>query len=72
MDDKKEAVVTNSFPEKKLLTTEKVTIRDEAHKRTEKFTTSEEVFKGTDKVHKRTENIKQIRMLTKVLPNWNI
>ena len=27
------------------------------HKRTEKFTTSEEAVKGTDEVHKRTDNI---------------
>ena len=44
--------------EKKLWTTEKVTTRDEVQKRTDNFTTSGEVFKGTDEVHKLTENIK--------------
>ena len=40
------------------MTNEKVITSDEVHKRIEKFTTSEEVFKGFDEVHKRTENIK--------------
>ena len=57
LDDKKEAVVTTPFSEKKSLTTEIVTTSDEVHKRTEKFTTSEEVVNGTDDFHKRTENI---------------
>ena len=57
LDDKKEAVAMTPFPEKKLLTTEKVTISDQVHKRIEKFTTSEEVVKCTDEVHKDTENI---------------
>ena len=57
MDDKKEAVVTTTFLEKKLSTTEKFTTSDGVHKRTEKFTTSEELFKGTDEVHKHTDNI---------------
>ena len=57
LDDNKEAVVTTPLPEKKLLTTEKVTTSDEVHKHTKKFTTSEEVVKGTDEVLKRTENI---------------
>ena len=47
------------FSEKKLLTTEKVTIIDEVHKRTEKITTSKEVVKDADEVHKHTENIKK-------------
>ena len=50
-------MVTTSFLEKKLLTTEKVTTSDEVHKRTEKITKIEEVVKGTDEIHKRTENI---------------
>ena len=60
------------FSEKKLLTTEKVTIIDEVHKRTEKITTSKEVVKDADEVHKRTENIKKMRRLTKVLVYWKI
>ena len=57
LGDKKEAVVTTPLPEKKLLTTEKVTTIDEEHKRTENITTSEQVVKSTDEVHKRTDNI---------------
>ena len=57
LDDKKEAVVTTPFSEKKLLTTEKVITSDEVNKRTENITTSEKVVKGTDEVHKRTEKI---------------
>ena len=57
LDDKKEAVVTTSFLEKKLLTAEKVTTSDEVHKHTEKFTTSEGFLKSADEVHKRTEYI---------------
>ena len=56
-DDRKEAVVTTPLLEKKLMTTETFTSRDEVHKRTEKFTTSEEVVKGNNEVHKRSENI---------------
>ena len=56
LDDKKEAVVTTPFSEKKLLTNEKLTTSDEVHKRTENISTSEEVVKGTDEVHKRTQN----------------
>ena len=48
LDDKKEAVVTTPLSERKLLTTEKVTTSDEVHKRTDNFTSSEEVVKGTD------------------------
>ena len=48
LDDNKEAVVTTPLSEKKLLTTEKVKTSDEVHKRTENFTTSEGVVKGTD------------------------
>ena len=47
LDDKKKAVVTTPLSEKKLLTTEKVTTNYDVHKRIEKFTTSEKVFKGT-------------------------
>ena len=54
LDDKKVAVVTTPFPDKKLLTTEKVTTSDKMHKCSENITTSEEVVKGTDEVHKRT------------------
>ena len=57
LDDNKEAVVTRTFSEKKILTTEKVTKSDKVQKRIEKITTSEEVDKGTDEVHKRTEKI---------------
>ena len=57
LDDKKQAVVTTPFSEKKLLTNEKVTTSDEVHKRNDNITTSEEVVKGTDEVHRRTENI---------------
>ena len=57
LDDKKEAVVTTLFSDKKSLTTETITTGGEVHKHTEKFTTSEEVAKGTDEVHKHTENI---------------
>ena len=57
LDDKKEAVVTTPLSEKKWLKTENVTTSDKAHKRTEKITTGEEVFKGADEVHKHTENI---------------
>ena len=57
MDDKTEALVTTPLSKKKLLTTEKVTTRDEVHRRTEKNTTGEEVVKGTNEVHKRTEKI---------------
>ena len=39
------------------MTTEKVTTSDEVGKCTEKFTTIEEVIRGTDEVHKRTDNI---------------
>ena len=53
LDNNKESVVPKPLLEKKLWTTEKVTTSDEVHKRTENFTTSEEV-KGTDKVHKLT------------------
>ena len=51
-DNKKEAVLTTPLLEKKLFTTEKVTTRDEVHKRTEKFTTSEGVVKVTYEVHR--------------------
>ena len=50
LDDKKEAVVTKILSENKLLTTKKVTTSYEVQKRTEKFTTSEEVVKGIDEV----------------------
>ena len=50
-------MVTTPLSEKKLLTTETVTTSDEVQKRTEEFTTIEEVVKGTDDVHKLTENI---------------
>ena len=50
-------MVTTPFPEKKVLTTEKVITSDEVHKRTENITTGEEVVKGIDKVHKSTDNI---------------
>ena len=52
LDDKKEAVVTIPLSEKKLLTTENVTISDEQHKHTEKIAKNEEVIKGTDEIHK--------------------
>ena len=58
LDDKKEAVVTTPFPEKKLLTTEKVTTHQEDHKRTDNIKTNEEVVKGTDEVQKHTDKIK--------------
>ena len=48
LDDKKEAVITTPFLEKKLLTTEKVTTSDEVHKHNENITTSKEVVEGTD------------------------
>ena len=51
LDDKKEAVFTTPLSEKKSLTTGKVTTSDEVHKHSEKFTASDEVFKGTDEVH---------------------
>ena len=35
LDDKKQAVVTTSFSEKELFTTEEVTTSDEVHKRTD-------------------------------------
>ena len=54
LDDKEEAVVTTLFPEKKLLTTEKVKTSDEVHKRTGEITTREEVVEGTDEIKKRT------------------
>ena len=57
LDDKKEAVVTTPFSEKKLFTNEKATTSDEVHKRTENITTSEEIDKGYGEVHKRTEKI---------------
>ena len=57
LDDKKEALATTPFLEKKLLTTEKVTTSDEVHRYTEKFTKIEEVVNGTDEVQKRTANI---------------
>ena len=57
LDDKKEAVVTTPFSEKKLLITEKVTTSDEVHKLTEKIKTSQKVVKGTDEFHKRTLKI---------------
>ena len=50
-------MVTTQFLEKQLFTTEKVTTRDEVHKRTDKFSTSEEVVKGTGEVHKGSDNI---------------
>ena len=56
-DDQKEAVVPTPFPEKKLLTTEKVTKSDEVHKHTEEITTSQVVVKGIDEVQKRIKNI---------------
>ena len=59
LDDKKEAVVTMPLSEKKLLTTERVTKRDEVQKLTKNITTSEEVVKGTDDIHKRTEKIQK-------------
>ena len=43
LDDKKQAVVTTSFSEKKVLTTEKVTTSDDVHKRTDKIKTNQEV-----------------------------
>ena len=46
-----------TLSEKKLLTTEKLTISDEVHKLTENITTGEDVVKGTDEVYKHTENI---------------
>ena len=52
LDDKKEAVVTTPFSQKKLLTTENVTTSYEVHKCTAKITTSEYVAKVTDKFHK--------------------
>ena len=55
--DKKQAVATTPFSEKKLLTTENVTTSDEVHKRTDKITTSEEVLESTDEVHKLTDKI---------------
>ena len=55
--DKKQAVVTTPFSEKKLLTTEKVTTSDEVHKHTQNITTIEGVVKSTDDDHKRTEKI---------------
>ena len=58
LDDKKEAVVTTPFSEKKLLTIEKVTTSDEVQKRNDNISTSEKVVKGTDEVHKLTDNIK--------------
>ena len=58
LDDNKEAMVTTTLSEKKLLTTEKFTTSDEVHKRTEKITTSEEIDKGFYEVYKRTEKIK--------------
>ena len=57
MNNNKEAVVTTPFPEKKLLTNEKVTTSDEVNKHTENITTSEDIDKFSDEVHKRTENI---------------
>ena len=72
LDDKKEAAVTILLSEHKSLTTEKYTTINEVHKRTETFTTSEEVVKGTDQVQKCTENITQISILTKGLKNWKI
>ena len=57
LDDKKEAVVTAPLSEKKLLTTENFTTREEAHKRTENITKIEEAVKGNDEVHKLTDNI---------------
>ena len=65
MDDNKEAVVTTLFLEKKLLTTEKVITSHEVHKRTEKFTTIEEVVKDTDEAQKRTDNITKIEDVDK-------
>ena len=56
MDDKKEAVATTPFSEKKLLITEKVTTSDDVHKRTKNIITSEEVVKGT----KQCENMKRV------------
>ena len=58
LDDKKEAVVTTPLSEKKLLTNENFTTREEAHKRTENITKIEEAVKGNDEVHKLTDNIK--------------
>ena len=43
--------------EKKLLTTERVTKRDEVQKLTKNITTSEEVLKVNDEFQKRTETI---------------
>ena len=57
LDDNKEAVFTTPLSKKKLLTNKPFTTSDEVHKRTYKFTTSQEVVKVTDEVHKRTENI---------------
>ena len=45
-------MVTTPLSEKKLLTTEKVTTRDEVQKRTEYITTSEGVVKGTGEFQK--------------------
>ena len=72
LEDKKEAVVTTPLSKKKLLTTETVTTSDEVHNRTEKFTTSEQAVKGNNEVHKLTDNIIKMRILTKVLKNWKI
>ena len=72
LDDKKEAVVTTPLTEKKLLTTENITKSDEAHKRTENITTSEEGFKGTDEVQKRTEKNTTNEEVYKGTKNWKI
>ena len=72
LDDKKEAVVTTPFLEKKLLTTKNITTSDEVHKRTDNITTSEEVVKGTDDVHKPTDKIKTNEEVAKGTENWNI
>ena len=40
LGEKKEAVVTTSFSEKKALTTEKVTTSDDVHKRTDEIKTN--------------------------------
>ena len=61
LDNKKEAVVTTSLSENKLLKTEKVTTSDDVHKRTEKITTSEEVDKGYENFEDMKEAVVMIR-----------
>ena len=70
LDDKKDAVVTTTFLENKLLTTQKVTTSDEVNKYTDNITTSEEVVKGTDEVHKCTEKITTNKEVDKGTENF--